>query len=87
LATCPEDGIRDGKKAVAAAKKACELTGWKDAVLLDTYAAAQAEAGDFDAAVRWEARAIELTPKDSQKEYRQRLELYRMSKAYRLKAK
>ena len=87
LATCPEDGIRDGKKAVAAAKKACDLTGWKDAVLLDTYAAAQAEAGDFDAAVRWEARAIELTPKDNQKEYRQRLELYRMSKAYRFKAK
>jgi tetratricopeptide (TPR) repeat protein len=85
LAACPDAKLRDGKKAVASAKKACDLTGWKDAVLLDSYAAAQAEAGDFDAAVRWEARAIELAPKENQKEYRQRLELYRMSKPYRFK--
>jgi tetratricopeptide (TPR) repeat protein len=86
LATCPDAKIRDGKKAVASAKKACDLTGWRDAVLLNTYAAAQAEAGDFDDAVRWQARAVELTPKENQKEYRERLELYRMGKAYRLKA-
>ena len=86
LATCPDAAIRDGKKAVASAKTACELTGWKDAVLLNTYAAAQAEAGDFDAAVRWQARAIELTSKENQKEYRQRLELYRMWLGFRFKA-
>jgi tetratricopeptide (TPR) repeat protein len=85
LATCPDAKIRDGKKAVASATKACELTGWKDAVLLNTYAAAQAAAGDFDAAVRWQARAVELTPKENQKDYRERLELYRMSKPYRFK--
>jgi tetratricopeptide (TPR) repeat protein len=87
LATCPDAKIRDGKKAVADAKHACELTGWKDALLLNTYAAAQAEAGDFDAAVRWQARAIELAPKENLPDYRQRLELYRMGKPYRFKTK
>ena len=85
LATGPDAKLRDGKKAVASAKRACELTGWKDAVLLNTYAAAQAEAGDFDAAVRWQARSIELPPKENHKEYRERLELYRMGKPYRFK--
>jgi tetratricopeptide (TPR) repeat protein len=31
LATCPKDELRDGKRAVELATKACELSGWKDA--------------------------------------------------------
>jgi len=51
LATAPDPGLRDGKTAVTLAARACELTGYKDPVMLATLAAANAEAGDFQEAV------------------------------------
>jgi tetratricopeptide (TPR) repeat protein len=65
FATCGLPWIRDGKRAVSFATRACELTGWKDPDCLDTLAAAYAEVRDFDSAVKWECRAIELLPKSS----------------------
>jgi len=65
LAACPEAKLRDGKQAVTDARKACEMTAWKEPATLSALAAGSAEAGDFDAAVRWQARAIELAPKDA----------------------
>ena len=47
LATCPDDKVRDGKKAVEAGKHACELTDYKSGNELENLAAAYAEAGDF----------------------------------------
>lgn len=57
-ATCPDASIRNGRAAVDDAKKACNLTKWKEATKIDTLAAASAEAGDFDAAVRYEQQAM-----------------------------
>jgi tetratricopeptide (TPR) repeat protein len=59
LATCTKDSVRDGKKAVEYATKACELTNWKVSQFLDTLAAAYAENNDFDKAVQWEKKALE----------------------------
>ena len=50
---------RDGKRAVAVATKLGELTEWKNPDALDTMAAAYAEAGQFDDAVKWEKKAME----------------------------
>ncbi len=84
MATRPEAKFRDGKRAVALATRACELTKWKDPRFLDTLAAAEAEAGDFDAAVASQKRAIELLTGERQKaNYRSRLVLYQGKKTYR----
>jgi tetratricopeptide (TPR) repeat protein/membrane protease YdiL (CAAX protease family) len=60
LATCPQEEHRDGKQAVADARRACDLTDWLDAGLLATLAAAHAACEEYDEAVTWERRAIRL---------------------------
>jgi tetratricopeptide (TPR) repeat protein len=60
LATCPNEQLRDGKRALACATRACELSGGKVAGHLCTLAAAHAECGNFAEAIRWEKQAIAL---------------------------
>jgi tetratricopeptide (TPR) repeat protein len=77
LATSPQANQRDGKAAVEFATRACELTQWKHTYYLNTLAAACAESGDFDAAVKWQTRAIEiLTNRDEKADNSTRLKLY-----------
>jgi tetratricopeptide (TPR) repeat protein len=85
LATCPEERFRDGKRAVDLATKACELTRWSDAYSVGTLGAASAEAGDFEAAIKWQTKAMQLNPRDEEfrKGAEERLALYREKKAYR----
>ena len=56
--TCPDSSFRNGQQAMQDAKVACKLTNWKDATAIDTLAAACAELGDFDSAVRYGEQAI-----------------------------
>src|SRR5437763_12470036 len=67
LATCPKDGLRNGKKAVEHATKACDLWKWNDAFGLETLAAAHAECGDFKEAVKWQTKATMLGFPDKDK--------------------
>ena len=86
LATCPQAKCRDGKKAVEHARRACVLTMWKNWNLLNTFAAASAEAGDFAAAVKWQTEAVKLAPDEPKKEkqeMRARLDLFKAKKPYR----
>lgn len=84
LATCPQPHFRDGKQAVGYATKACELTHWKDPSTLDTLAAAYAEAGDFDHAVKWETQFLALADLSAKDEAdgKIRLALYQGRKPY-----
>ena len=83
-ATAPLAAVRDGAAAVIAARKACELTTWKDPSPIDTLAAAHAEAGEFDRAVEFQQKALDLFPADHpvRKEGQGRLALYRERKPY-----
>jgi len=72
LSTCPDNIHRNGADALFHAKAACELTKWSEANYIDTLAAAYAEAGDFDQAVRYSMEAIaKMAP---QSEDRQEIE-------------
>ena len=87
-ATCSDPRYRNGREAVEIARWICERSSWKVGVYLDTLAAAYAEVGDFDAARKWLARAIEIEKNDTLKqEYRSRLSLYGQGKPYRQEPK
>ena len=76
FATCPEDDLRDGKRAVELAEQAAELFGKPQADMLDTLAAAYAETGDFNKAIATQENAIKLARPDQREKMRRHLELY-----------
>jgi tetratricopeptide (TPR) repeat protein len=80
LATSSDSRIRDGRKAVNLAQRACKLSEWKNAFSIDTLAAAFATAGDFSDAVKYQQLAISrLEPADRKAQERgmeQRLQQY-----------
>ncbi|MBR4833731.1 MAG: tetratricopeptide repeat protein [Thermoguttaceae bacterium] len=64
LATCPNDKLRDGKRALEMAVSACEITFYAEAHILSTLASAHAELGDFEKAREWARKAVELGEKE-----------------------
>lgn len=85
LATCPDDTVRNGKEALLHATKACELTNWQERGYLDTLAAAYAETGDFEQAVKYQKQALEfgdMSP-EARTRMEERLMLYEQRKPYR----
>ena len=88
FATLADPSGRDGTKAVEYAKKACDQTDWKNPFYLDTLAAAYAEAGDFEQAVRYQRQAVEhpsakLLMREDFSAAKQRLEQYQRREPYR----
>jgi tetratricopeptide (TPR) repeat protein len=59
LSTCPDEKVRDGAAAVKLAKSVCDATKNREGMYLDTLAAAYAEAGKFDDAMKTEEMALE----------------------------
>jgi len=81
IGSSPEVSTRDARRAVKLALKACKLTGWRDADLIDTLAAAYATSGDFSKAITTQRQAFALLRNpDSMSE---RLDLYIEHKPYR----
>ena len=91
LATSPNDSVRDGKRALEYGEKAARLSDHKRAFILSTLAAAHAEAGDFENAIEWSSKAVELAsdeddPNHSQLEQLQEeLDFYKEGKPWREK--
>ena len=83
MATCPDNSFRDQKLAIEAAQKAIGLDGQNDYRYLDTLAAAQANAEQFEQAVATQQNAIKIAPTSELEELEERLALYKSSKPYR----
>jgi tetratricopeptide (TPR) repeat protein len=86
LATSADESIRDGAEAVRVAKPICERDGYKKFEFVDTLAAACAEAGNFDEAVRlaqdaYDA-ALEANKLDMAEQIGSRLRLYEAGQPY-----
>lgn len=79
LATCPDQEVRDGKRAVALANQAVKINE-KGVFHLAALAAAYAETGNFAEAVRVQERVLKL---DNSEFYRFVTDLYRKSEPYR----
>ena len=87
LATSSKQAVRNGKSALAYARKAAELTNRQDPAVLDTLAAAYAEAGNFREAIKWQRKALTFPEFDMSEGEgaRKRLKLYTGRKPYREK--
>jgi tetratricopeptide (TPR) repeat protein len=86
LATDPDEQIRDGKRAVELAERACQASNWKYAYLIGTLAAAYAEAGRFPDAMATAEKARDTARANNQEPVAKRneelLALYRAGKAF-----
>ncbi len=83
LATSPEDNLRDAKRALELATKAADVTEYKQAHILSTLAAAYAENGDFDKAVEWSKKAVEISVESLKEPLKKELACYEAHKPWR----
>jgi tetratricopeptide (TPR) repeat protein len=88
-ATCREAKFRNGKEAIQLAGRACRLSHFANWNWLDTLAAAFAEAGDFEEAIKCEkqAMAVESFPADHKKSAQEHLKAYERHRPWREVAK
>lgn len=88
LSTSLTDDVRDGKRALELGLEACELTDYKKPHILSTLAAAYAEVGEFDKAVEWAGKAVELGTENKEpqlEQLKEELESYRKKEPWREK--
>jgi tetratricopeptide (TPR) repeat protein len=85
LSTSTFDNLRNGKRAVELALKACELTEYKAPHILSTLASSYAEIDDFENAKKWAAKAVELQADDPdmQNNLVRELEAYKQGRKWR----
>jgi tetratricopeptide (TPR) repeat protein len=85
-ASCESLGHRDGQLALENAQKACELSRWEEWAYVATLAAAYAELGQFDEAVKWQEKAIAMNKNPEERDTREqhdRLKLYEAGMPFR----
>ena len=83
LATCPESRYRDPQKALEAARRAQRFGAENDPVILDTLAAALANAGDYELAIPYAQQAARLATFPLRGEIEARIALYQQGKPFR----
>jgi tetratricopeptide (TPR) repeat protein len=86
LATAPDEALRRPKEAVTLAEHAAQLTGRRNAAVLDTLGAAYAADGRFDDAVQAARDAFTIASganSEAAAQFLMRLDLYRKRQPYR----
>ncbi len=83
LATSPDAEVRDGRRAVELATKACELTDYGKAHILSTLAAAFAESGDFGTAIEWSQKAVDMDESEQIEQLTKELASYQGGQPWR----
>ncbi len=82
LVSCPEDKYRDGNRALELAAQIHKRER-HNSKAMETLAAAHAELGRFDEAVRWQERALQDPGLKNDAAAQRRLELYREKQVFR----
>jgi tetratricopeptide (TPR) repeat protein len=82
LSSSPVRRCRDGRRAVALATEACQKSEWKYVHAIEALAAAYAEIGEFENAVQWQQKALDLSPGA---ERARLLSLYKSRKPFRFR--
>jgi tetratricopeptide (TPR) repeat protein len=89
FAAVDNTSIHNAQKAVEFAQQGCELTGYKDPMLLDTLAVAYAAAGRFDEAKATAEKALSIAKETGREnlavEIQNRIKLYQANQRYRQK--
>lgn len=87
LATSPEDNLRNAKRSIELATKACELTKYDKPHILSTLASGYAEMGDWDTAIKWSSKAVEggSDEPETAEQLKKELESYKQKKPWREK--
>jgi protein O-mannosyl-transferase len=87
LATCSNESLRNGVRAIQLARQAGQLSGDANAVVLRTLAAAYAEAGQFGKAIESAQAAMQVARNQGDdslaNELQQEIELYELGLPYR----
>jgi tetratricopeptide (TPR) repeat protein len=83
LATCPDETVRDAQAALTGAKKALECGYGDRCAALDTLAAAQANAGQYQEAVATINQAIQIAPEEARPAYEERRATYQSGQPFR----
>jgi tetratricopeptide (TPR) repeat protein len=83
LATCPDPRFRNPQQALAAAQRAESLATPGDCFVLEALAAAHANAGQYDQAVRYQREAVSIAPGDFRSTFAGRLALYEQRQPFR----
>lgn len=85
LATSPMDNVRNAKRSIELGTKACEVTEFKRPHILSTLAAGYAEAGDWENAVKWSQKSLEVAEDDDENrpQLEKELQSYKDKKPWR----
>lgn len=83
LATSPDAEVRNGERAVELATKACELTDYKMPHILSTLAASFAESGNFDTAIEWSQKAVNMDDPENDEQLQKELASYQKKQPWR----
>lgn len=83
LSTAPEAELRDGKRALELALKACDVTSYQQAHILSTLAAAYAECADFASARKWSQKSVDLADDTIKESCRRELASYEKEQPWR----